>query len=355
VSDSYSALHFVAVEPGHAEDADREPSPMGKLLLSHLKPEWTSDDQQRRLGAVRINAPLPAPPPLPLLVSFKSKTRSLYVLQQVPQEFQERASFQQRGFYRAAGLLREQLSGASSAELWWAAVELALKGQLRLPEVRRWSPALAAILETPSPALVQVEGTVLSAARMEQLISELPRTATERSGRNPLLIHVDLLHVMEWLQLGSVAVARVVQQRWAAVAEAPLTDSVFGPAVPVEATPESAADTAAIAAILAVFEAEAGLPRSTLNSRFPSSRHVIEWLFESHRLIESPGGFIFTGDELATAADAFAAKGQLDVPGTGEIKRVLGLQRRKAEELRALLSYLDERGQLALLSEGGNG
>ena len=64
---------------------------------------------------------------------------------------------------------------------------------------------------------------------------------------------------------------------------------------------------------------------------------MIGQLIEVGKLIESADGFVFTERQVTEWLNKLKLRPDAPIPGVGDIKKLLGLPRKDAEQLRALL------------------
>ncbi|MBN2082824.1 hypothetical protein JW859_11555 [bacterium] len=248
------------------------------------------------------------------------------------------------GVLKAVGRALADAAGSAPPALphWWLACQLALRGTIRRAEWKAlWRslgpdrPEYGARIERVGPLLAWRE-------YLDQLVAEVGRRLSGAK-RNPLLteLNVELAASLFNLQQSELA-ARVLQLA-AEKYELSCADTEAGPVVTLAGAlappPLSANDQRALAAMLALYGGEEGQPKSGLAERFPAQQHVIHWLFEAGRLVETQDGFVFTRVELDGYLTELATWG---LPpgeiGVGDLRRRLGLKRRRAEALRGYLA-----------------
>jgi hypothetical protein len=89
--------------------------------------------------------------------------------------------------------------------------------------------------------------------------------------------------------------------------------------------------------VLGIFERGEGMPLDKLMARLPAKRVVIKQLIDAGHLIESDEGFVFTERQVGDWLTKLKLRPDAPIPGVGDIKKLLGLPRKDAEQLRALL------------------
>jgi len=225
---------------------------------------------------------------------------------------------------------------------WWLACQLALRGTIRRAEWKALWRGLGSERPEYGERIERIGPLLAWREYLDQLVAELGRRLSGPK-RNPLITELNVELAGRLFNLEQPELATRVLELAAEKHELPLAGTEAGPVVTLAGElappPLSDNDARALKSVLALYTPEEGQPKSGLAARFPAQQHVIHWLFEAGRLVEVADGFVFTRDELdgylAELATWGTPPGEI---GVGDLRRKLGLKRRRAEALRAYLT-----------------
>jgi hypothetical protein len=241
------------------------------------------------------------------------------------------------GILKATAAAASELARPPEPIHWWLALNFVLHGCIPRAEYVRATLALHATFATLN-GVDQRSDVLIWKPYTERKGAELiERLARERK-RNPFLASVRLRQVMAWIELDRPLLAGIVMRRVAERFDSAVLDSFNGtvlrlpPGEDIPAPKRKAAEE-----VLQLFESGAGLPLEKLLERWPKHRVVINQLLEAGQLIQSAEGFVFTERQIVDWLNKLKLRADAPIPGTGDLKKLLGLPRKDAEQLRALL------------------
>jgi len=327
--------------PQHA--LDLVPAQSGKLAF---EPLHYLEAPGALIGLVAVDSVPAQPVALPVQRGRRGSKppEDLLLLGPAPKNIGSWPRPQLAGVLKAAGRALADATESAPATLphWWLACQLALRGTIRRAEWKALWRGLGVERPEYGERIERVGPLLAWREYLDQLVAGLGRRLSGGK-RNPLITELDGELAANLFNLRQPELAARVLELAAERFELPLADTGAGPVVTLAGElappPLSDNDARALKSVLALYTPEEGQPKSGLAARFPAQQHVIHWLFEAGRLVEVADGFVFTRDELdgylAELATWGTPPGEI---GVGDLRRKLGLKRRRAEALRAYLT-----------------
>jgi hypothetical protein len=237
----------------------------------------------------------------------------------------------------AADAAREMTKGTPEPIHWWLAVRFALQGFVPRADYVKATLALSSSFET-LPNVDQRNDVLIWRPSIKRLADLLVERIERERKRNPFLDRVSARRAMKWLDVERPILAMIAMRQLAERFDSAVLDTFVGTALrlpPNNEIPQAKRD--ACEEVLHIFESGEGLPLEKLVERWPKHRVVINQLIEAGRLIQSEDGFIFTERQVNDWVTRLKLRPDAPIPGVGDFKKLLGLPRKDAEQLRALL------------------
>jgi hypothetical protein len=237
----------------------------------------------------------------------------------------------------AADAAREMTKGRPEPIHWWLATRFALNGYVPRSEYVKATLALNSSFNT-LPNVDQRNDVLIWRPSIARRCDELVEHIGKERKRNPYLDRVGIRQVMKWLALDRPILASIVMRQVAERFDSAVLDTFKGSALRLPPNLElPPAKRDAREEVLRIFESGEGMPLEKLIERWPKHRIVIKQLIEIGHLIESEEGFVFTERQVNEWLTKLKLRADAPIPGVGDLKKVLGLPRKDAEQLRALL------------------
>lgn len=237
----------------------------------------------------------------------------------------------------AAEAAREMTKSTPEPIHWWLAVRFALQGYVPRSEYVKATLALSSSFES-LPNVDQRNDVLIWRPSMKRLADALVERIGKERKRNPFLDRAGLRQVMKWLDLDRPILAAIAMRQVAERFDCAVLETFAGTALRLPPNDEiPPAKREACEEVLRIFESGEGLPLEKLVDRWPKHRVVINQLIEAGQLIQSADGFIFTERQVNDWVTRLKLRPDAPIPGVGDFKKLLGLPRKDAEQLRALL------------------
>lgn len=267
----------------------------------------------------------------------------LYIAGKAPDSLRSGIGPLTTGLLKALGRAQRDAAGTNETGLlhWWLAVEFIRRGYIPHSKATARTEGAGMAAYDPPERVMAAGGWLIWREYLERCVDEILVTL-QTGKRNPLLNQVTHRMVRSKFRLPDDELAGQVLEQLAHQAALPLTQTDAGPLVVLTgdlAPPDTnAVDARAVEAVLKLLADGRAAGYAGLLKAAPSQPHVVAWLFEADKLIESPDGYVFTADELNGYLKQLSADGMTPIQASiRDIKDRLRLARRAAEGLRAWL------------------
>lgn len=276
----------------------------------------------------------------------KAKPATLLVCNPVSREMSGWPQVKRTGYFKSClAILASVAQGKPGLHHGWLAQMLAQRGFVTTQSWRDVSERCCGRPVAVPPGLHKAGKLLIWQPALESYIKRLDEERTRHQQRNPFIDELQRTHVMHWLGISFPNYAAEVLRQYAAAHGTRRRLFPGGAAVPLGAVlaPPKApeADRRTASAVLAQFEEGAGCTLSQLERSSGGKQHILAKLLEAGQLVKSPDGYVFTRHQLRSYLQVLKLNNlHKETPSVRQLKDTLGLKRRPAEALRALLTEL---------------